>query len=281
MKKIHYATIPFLIMLTTAFIPLYHEDLFTPAIGANIRVLNYNLHFGVDVIHGYTLDGLRDFVRDIEPNVVGFQEVTYNSLFNGFANMHGDMVEMMETLGFPYSYVTEDGRYSLRNSIFSQYPIVFAETINIETQARYHRTIVKATLDINGHLTHILVTHLTHLDAAADDPVNVRLEQAREFRDIVAGITPNANIIGMGDFNTEPDSQEYSVFTENLNDAWNVTNSDDPGYTFPSSLTAAKRYTDVRIDYILLSYDIVISACFIHDASISDHKALYCDITLS
>ncbi|MHA2252638.1 MAG: hypothetical protein ACXAD7_19905, partial [Candidatus Kariarchaeaceae archaeon] len=136
MKKNHIlVAIIFVIFCITPLIPISDSsDSVTKPSSDTIKVMNFNLHFGVEIDKGYSLDGFRDVILDNEPNIVGFQEVTINSPINGFAPMFSDLLQMMENIGFPYYYFTEGGATYLRNAVFSQFKILEKHTEVFDTQ---------------------------------------------------------------------------------------------------------------------------------------------------
>ncbi|OLS19644.1 MAG: hypothetical protein HeimC2_40460 [Candidatus Heimdallarchaeota archaeon LC_2] len=270
----------FLILSLTSFIPInYDSDTVDKAVGSDIRVMNFNLHFGVEVNVGYKLEGFRDVILDESPNIIAFQEITADFAVNGFANMLGDMQEMMTDLGYPYSYVQEESRGKLRNAVFSQYEITASKTIYYETETQIVRSFLEIIVDVNGIQARIFATHITHLPVGESG--SDRIAMITELFDHINQQTIN-NFVILGDFNTRDDYVgEYSVMTTTFVDGWNVTHPNEIGATFYSDRAGDEDVNERRIDYILVSPDITVSDCAVIDTDVSDHRPIHCDITLS
>lgn len=279
-KQLSIVVIIFLILSLTSFVPLnYNDDTVDKAGDPKIRVMNFNLHFGVEVNVGYKLDGFREVILDENPNIIAFQEITADFAVNGFANMLADMQEMMEEIGYPYSYIQKGSRVKLRNAIFSQYEITSAATVYYDTDTPFIRSFLDIIVDVNGIQARIFATHITHLPIGESGPE--RTAMIAELFDYINTQTIS-NFIILGDFNTRDDfDPEYSIMTAKFIDGWNATHPDLLGATFHSDRTVDEGVNERRIDYILLSIDIAISDCAVIDTDVSDHRPIYCDITLS
>lgn len=270
----------FLILSLTSFIPLnYDNDTVDKAVGSDIRVMNFNVHFGVEVNVGYKLDGFREVILDESPNIVAFQEIAADFAVNGFANMIADMKDMMKDIGFPYSYIQEESRARNRNAVFSQYEITNSDTIYYETETPYIRSFLDVIVDVNGIQARIFATHMTHLPIGESHPD--RIAMITELFDFVNDQTIK-NFVIMGDFNARDDYVgEYGVMTATFIDGWNLTHPGELGATFHSDRAGDEDVDERRIDYVLLSPDITISDCAVIDTDVSDHRPVHCDITLS
>ncbi len=252
--------------------PNKDETVFIPN-GREIKVMNFNLHFGVELDKGYALDGFRNVILDQQANIVGFQEVTITSGVNGFAPMFMDLKIMMDEIGFKYYYLQQEDSSLLRNAVFSQFPIQNEHTHIFDTRVRLSRSLLDVEVDINGIVTHVLVTHLTHLPE--DKTGEERIKQVKE---IVAYLSKynlsEERIILMGDFNSQPDFPELNLLTKYLIDGWNASNPTEDGFTFPSD------EPEIRIDYLLFSLLINIDKCSVPSTTVSDHRPLICEISL-
>lgn len=273
-----------ILTLLPLFGPRFFYDEIPRSDTNQIKVLTYNLHFGQDSDGQYDLDKLIEFLISEEPNVIGFQELTYYSSFNGYAFMYNELAIALDQLGYKYSYYpSKSNYYSLANAIFSQYEILEANTIDLEPIVSWQRMSVDVLLNVNGFETRVYVTHLTHIPGNGKSG-SERLQQLQLLLDqIKTHNVDTENIILMGDFNIvelydDEEVEEYNIIVEILKDAWlNSTYqiSDYGGYT--SSADDPNK----RIDYIFLSDQIQVSSCEVVTTLVSDHFPLFCTITLA
>lgn len=270
----------YIILILTAFIPLnYDNDTVDKATGSDIRVMEFNLHFGVEVNVGYKLEGFREVILDESPDIIAFNEITADFAVNGFVNMIADMRDMMTDLGYAYSYIQEGSIARNRNAIFSQFEITASKTVYYETETPYIRSFLDVTVDVNGREARIFGTHLTHLPIGESD--SKRIAMITELFDYINRQNIK-NFVVMGDFNTRDDYvEEYGVMTETFTDGWNATHPNELGATFHSDRAIDEKVDERRIDYILLSPDITVSDCSVIDTDVSDHRPIHCDIVLS
>ncbi len=238
-----------------------------------LRVMTYNLHFGIDEDGNFNLKDVQELVAEVNPDVVGFQEVTFNSPTNGFANMLGELSERMDNIGFSHAYWSEGGKQGLRNAVFSRHEIVETETIELEPVVSYQRTAERTVIRVGNKEIAIYTLHLTHIFEERTNPERVR--QAEQVMTSIAADALVRPVVLMGDFNSEPDWPEIQVFTASMIDVWGVIRHDVNGFTWPS------RDPTQRLDYIFISPGLDITGCEIISTRISDHLPLFADLEIA
>ncbi|MHA2028730.1 MAG: endonuclease/exonuclease/phosphatase family protein, partial [Candidatus Kariarchaeaceae archaeon] len=252
--------------------------------GSTVKVMTYNIHFGQNNKGIYDIEGIKNVIKNQKPNIVGFQEVTYLSPFNGYTTMFIELTAMMKSLGFDYYYTSEGYNYNLGNTIFSQFEIKSAETIQFNDWNAWQRSFVEAKIDVNGNDVIVISTHLTHIPGATGEGKN-RISEVNQLLRSVSKYSLNTqNVVVLGDFNIVPANeenvpiQEYVLLTSVLNDSWidrsNVNPTSD-GFTAPAD--NPKR----RIDYIFRSAATSVMNCEVYDTQASDHLPLTCEFDFS
>jgi len=117
-----------------------------------------------------------------------------------------------------------------------------------------------SVVNYDGFEIDILCTHLNY----KYDQSNIRQNQVAFILEYISKLKkPKFPTILCGDFNADPLSEEIMQITglkssikgTVLRDAWQITNRDDPGYTWSNNNYYAKRSLEVdrRIDYIFVS----------------------------
>ncbi len=268
--------ITFTLMASLSFIPITFEDAIPVSSTDEIRVLQYNIHFGLEVNVGFEIDKFTEVITEVKPNIVGMQEMVINFPGNGFLDVYTSMVDIMDSLGYEYYYVSKGSIAYLKNAFFSQYEILNASTYFYSVNEVYSRNLIRMVLDVNGIETVIYVTHITHLTET--ETVSTQMEELTSL--ISDDLVNYDNVITMGDFNLEPDSAEIIKMGELLNDSWSVANPGEAGPTFPSDIEVLDSPL-IRIDYIFVSSLIGVLGCDIYNTHFSDHLPLHCDVKLS
>ena len=158
-----------------------------------------------------------------------------------------------------YSYYgpkTVPGTFGI--ALLSKYPIEKPRTFYMYSQGEQTATIA-AQIQASGETLNIFVTHLGN-----GGPI---MQQEA----ILGEIDGLDHVIAMGDFNFRPDSEQYLLTTDQLEDAWLSKwpqGIDDHGFN----------PTD-RIDHAFVSPEITIDDARYLTEPESDHPALMVDIS--
>lgn len=254
-----------MILINTAIFP-------EPETDDQYKIMTYNIHFGIDSDGTYSIENIVDVVDASGADIVGFQEITRSSPLNGFGDLGSQLTFEMEKKGFKHSFIGDIGEQALRNAIFSKYPIVKAEVFFLEPVVSYQRTVVKATINIDGNQVIFLTTHVTHI--YEEKTSTERVEQINNLIDLADSDLP---IVIMGDFNAEPDWEEIMTFLDaGYLDSWNESHTGELSLTWPANDPVQ------RLDYIFLtngtSLLIAPVSSQIIDTQASDHLPVITEI---
>ena len=260
------------------FVPFYSNDEINKPSGDQIKIMTYNIHFGQNNDGIFDIEGIGSVIKAQQPNIVAFQEVTYNSPFNGYTTMFIELRAMMESLGFDYYYTSEGYNYNIGNAIFSQYEIKSAKTFNYDDWNAWQRNVIEAIIEVNGIEIIVYTTHLTHIPEGGDSG-EIRISEVNQLIDIISrNDLENDHIIVLGDFNIVTLDEnglfvdEYTLMTDVVKDIWIEYAPLEDGFTSPAD-DASK-----RIDFIFSSQNINATDCEVYVSLASDHLPVTCEV---
>ena len=216
-----------------------------------ITILTYNIQ------QGYSAEGQQNYagqlaqMQALKPDIIGLAECDTARIANG----NDDLVRYLaDHLGM-YSYYgpkTVAGTFGI--ALLSRYPILEQETYYLYSEGEQVAAIV-AMVDVGDQAWRVLVTHLGN---------GGPMIQQQEFLDLV-GKAPERTV-AMGDFNFRPDSPQYALTTQVLQDAWTVR--------WPDWRDDLGQKPDTKIDHIFISSDLtVVDAQYVPKGP-SDHPAV-------
>lgn len=237
----------------------------------NISIMTYNIHFGLDSDGFDNIDRVVTLVEEINPSIIAFQEVTVNSITNGFGNIYEKLKENLQELGYNFDYLSEGGKYTLRNLVFSKHPIIESKTTVLDLRVIYERQVLELTIDIDGQYYYIFATHITHVLPDESNPD--RIVQLKQILKMIGDKLGENPVIFLGDFNSEPHWAEIQLVNATLSDAWTNTNQTE-GLTWPS-YGLSQRLDYIFYDPLLLN----VTGCQLINTMISDHLPLICTFT--
>ncbi|MCE7735949.1 MAG: hypothetical protein GPJ54_13795 [Candidatus Heimdallarchaeota archaeon] len=280
-KNLLFALIFVWLLALLPIYPFYADDKISVPSGSEVSVMTYNIHFGQNFDGLYDIEGFKDVIQNQKPNIVAFQEVTYNSPFNGYTTMFIELKSLMKSLGFDYFYTSEGYNYNIGNTIFSQFKITSGKTIDYDDWNAWQRSAVEATINVNGNEIIVYSTHLTHIPGGGETG-DVRVKEVNQLLSEISNHDlNNDNVIVIGDFNIVPFDDEgtitpeYSLMIAQLNDAWNEFTLTIDGFTSPAD--DPKK----RIDFIFISNTINVTRCEVYETLASDHLPVTCELVLS
>lgn len=217
-------------------------------------VMTYNIQ------QGYTETGSRDpqaqleVMRQVDADLIGLQESDTNRLAGGNADLVRYLADQLDMHSY-YGPKVVPGTFGI--ALLSRYPLENPRTFFMYSEGEQTATI-HAQITVNGKRFNIFVTHLGN-----GGPI---IQQEAILQE-VDGLE---NIIAMGDFNFRPDTDQYALTTQTLDDAWILrwpTGADDSGYS-----------PDRRIDHVFLSPGISVLDARFHTGPESDHPALMVEL---
>jgi len=284
-----------------------------------IKLATYNIQYGVGQDGRYDLTRAVAELRD--QDVICLQEVTTNwaacnrdrqpEMLAQALNLYAVYAPAWETDDSRRGAdgVITNARRGFGNMVLSRWPIIYSRPHSLarphsEIPAEFHpavdfpRTALEVVIDFDGTALRIFSIHLSHLPGAQQQAAIEALKQlafslpqegplweddkrlATWSEDKPAPCIPRSSLL-LGDFNFEPDSEQYAAMPEplagqtlGLIDAWVA--SDD---------TDTKDYSCVeegghlsRLDYMFASGDLrtnIHSSSVNQDTRASDHFPVY------
>ncbi|MFO8035548.1 MAG: endonuclease/exonuclease/phosphatase family protein [Anaerolineales bacterium] len=222
---------------------------------SGLRVMTYNIQQGFSEEGELNMDGQLALIQAWDPDLIGLQESDTNRISGG----NDDLVRYYaDQLGM-YAYYgpkVVTGTFGL--ALLSKYPIESPQTFFMYSEGEQTATI-HAEVEVGGERLRVFVTHLGN-----GGPI---IQQ----RQILGEVEGTERAIAMGDFNFRPQSDQYALTTERLDDAWVEKwpeGEDDRGV----------RLED-RIDYVFLTPDLKVEDARYLLEPASDHPALVVDVT--
>ncbi len=226
------------------------------AIPTELRVLTYNIQ------QGYSEDGIKnykgqlDLIDSLDPDIIGLQESDTNRIAGGNADIVRYFADQLDMYSY-YGPSPVTGTFGV--ALLSKYPIAEAKTFYMYSEGE-QTAAIEARITIDEIEYVIYVTHLGN-----GGPII----QQEQFLEILEG---NKNITAMGDFNFRPDTEQYQMTVEVLEDAYIKSQKEwDADQFDPSS----------RIDHIFVSPNIIVEEAEYILSSHSDHPAMLAVISLS
>ncbi len=241
-----------------------------------LSILSYNIQQGADEPGNMNFEGQRTVIENLNPDIIGLVESDTARISNG----NNDIVRYIsETLGY-YSYFgpkTVTGTFGL--ALLSKYPILNPRTFYMESVGEQTATIW-AQIIVGGETFNIFVTHLGNYENTTLGD-RTQIVQQENILTVTAG---KENVILMGDFNFEPNTEQYNITVAQLYDSWElVFNSNPANAVVDPNLPGDRIIPDERIDHIFVSSHLNTSVTFIHYTGgyESDHPAVYTTIDLT
>ena len=222
----------------------------------SIKIMSYNIQQGYNEDGNKNFEGQLKVIKEEDPDIIGLVESDFCRISSG----NSDIVRLIANELNLYSYYgpkTVTGNFGL--ALLSKYPIKNAKTLYMYSIGEQTATI-EAEIDIKGETYNIYITHLGNYE----DP-----SQRSQLITVLNRLENKENVILMGDFNFESDTNRYNISVEELNDCWELAGDDDGGFDM-----------DDRIDYIFVSDDLSddIEECNYLGGKNSDHPAVTAEI---
>jgi endonuclease/exonuclease/phosphatase family metal-dependent hydrolase len=220
-----------------------------------LRVFTYNIQQGYNEDGRKNFQGQLDLIKSWNPDIVGLQESDTNRIAGGNADIVRYFADNLDMYSY-YGPSTVTGTFGI--ALLSKYPIEDAKTFYMYS-VREQTAAIEAKISVGGIEYAIYVTHLGN-----GGPVI----QQEQFLDILEG---KKNIIAMGDFNFRPDTEQYQITVDVLEDAYikSQIKRDGEGFDFSDS-----------IDHIFVSPEIMVAEAEYILNPASDHPAMFAVISI-
>jgi endonuclease/exonuclease/phosphatase family metal-dependent hydrolase len=208
-----------------------------------LRVLHWNTHHnGVGTDGKLDPNRLMTWVAKINPDIVSMNEV---EMYTSWGNFNGpvvlrDLLQQKTGRTWYYKFQTASGSSKGNgNLILSRFPFNTTATRLLS----YTRSIVNASITVNGRTVNFFSTHLD------DNSTSERLTEIGELTSWASGMSEQ-RIIG-GDFNAWPGSTENATMKQTYKDSWAVAQAQGTAIAYPGNDAGNTRSS--RIDYIYYS----------------------------
>jgi endonuclease/exonuclease/phosphatase family metal-dependent hydrolase len=220
----------------------------TTTTGTTLKVVTYNTHHGVGTDGRYNLDRIATVVANQNPDVVGLNEVMYNSSYGGGENQpetYKRLLEQKTGRRWYYVYARMDGNWSstswaVGNQLLSRFP--FSTTTKYELSTGAH-SVAQGTIVVNSRTINLFSTHVSWENSSW------RTTETWGVRNWAS--TWAENRIVMGDFNTWPGTSDHRIMTSAYSDTWAAGVS--AGIASSPSGSAGYTKGSSRFDYIYRS----------------------------
>ncbi len=242
------------------------------SIPSEIRIFNYNIQQGFDESGNKNFEAQYQVISNANPTIIGLVESDTCRISSG----NGDVVRFINERLHLYSYFgpkTVTGTFGI--ALLSRYPIINPRTFYMESEGEQTATI-EAQITIASTTYNIFVTHLgNYVNTSEGDSQIVQQEQ------VLAQINGKNNVILMGDFNFIPDTEQYNITVDLLDDCWEIAST---SIANPSEVPVGwkTKLPEKRIDHIFVSHDLnaKIKNCKYFGGTASDHPAVLIDMTI-
>jgi endonuclease/exonuclease/phosphatase family metal-dependent hydrolase len=175
----------------------------------SLKVLTYNSQQGYNQKGAKNYEGQLALLRQIDADIIGLQECDTNRAAGG----NGDLVRYFADGLDMYAYYGPKpvvGTFGV--ALLSKYPIDNPRTFFMHGFTE-QKGSVEAQVRVGDRTFNVYVTHLASHEQ--DPPGNY--PQQEEILSVVAG---KENVLLIGDFNFEPDTEHYKLTTALLDDSW-------------------------------------------------------------
>lgn len=180
-----------------------------------ITAMTYNIHIGVGMDFEYNLDRIVQLIKDEGADVIGLNEVDYETTRSRGINQ---AEYIAEKLGFYFAegkIFKSNGGY-FGNAVVSRYPIVRSKNHMLPNPMGHElRAALECQIDVDGAILNFFCTHLDVRDPDSRTAQAIALTQLASEADGPTIIT--------GDFNAVPLlSTETAAVMKLFNDTWQV-----------------------------------------------------------
>jgi len=219
----------------------------TPTEVNNLRMITYNIQQGYNQAGQKNYEGQVDLIRSADPDLVGLQETDTNRIAGGNA----DLVRFFaDRLGMQSYYGPRSVAGTFGIALLSKYPILKPRTFYMFSQGE-QTAAIHAQIQVDGIIFNIFVTHLGNAGPII------------QLKNLLAETAGLDHVILMGDFNFSPDTAQYALVSQQLDDAWLLGGS--------SGMKEGGWNPSERIDHIFLSPGIQVTQAVYLDRPESDH----------
>jgi endonuclease/exonuclease/phosphatase family metal-dependent hydrolase len=182
--------------------------------GTTLRVMQWNIHKTKGTDGRCDPNRIASWVVKLNPQVVSMNEVSYYSGSCSYSADQGATLEgLVESKTGQNWYRKFVNAYGVGNLILSRLPFASSSTHLLS----YSRGIAHVTVVVNGRNVNVFSTHVDYYNSS------YRTTQTNQVKSWTANFS--APRIVMGDFNTWPNTSDYSIMANAYADGWLVAKS--------------------------------------------------------
>ena len=241
-----------------------------------LRILTYNIQQGASDDGNMNFEGQRAVIQSLNPDIIGLEESDTARIANG----NNDFVRYISsTLGYYSYYGPKTVTSTFGIALLSKYPIYNARTFYMQCVGEQAATIW-AQIKIGTITFNVFVTHLGNYKNASTGDTGQLVQQ----QNILSVTEGKNNVLLMGDFNFEPNTEQYNITVEQYYDAWELVLAADPNKAVVDpNLPGGREIPAERIDHIFVSHHLNESLTSIHYTGgfESDHPALFATLNMN
>jgi endonuclease/exonuclease/phosphatase family metal-dependent hydrolase len=215
-----------------------------------LKVLTYNIQ------QGYSEDGLENYkgqlelIRSLDPDIIGLQESDTNRIAGGNSDIVRYLADNLDMYSY-YGPKTVLGTFGI--ALLSKYPIERPGTYYLYSAGEQTASI-HAQITV-GETYNLYVTHLGNEGPLVQQEALLKVANGED------------NVIMIGDFNFKPDTPQYRMTVEMLDDSWLLK--------WSSGVDEQGLDPVDRIDHIFVSPGMAIRDARYIFSPASDHPAFF------
>ena len=233
------------------------------------KIASYNVKC---MVYGSQWEEIKAVVKEIDPDIIGFQEIDYKAERSNFEDQ---MKRLSEELGYPYWHFCcslKRGERGYGHGVLSRYPIKESEAVNYEVcgarDSDGNRTYSRHVIDFNGRT---LCFYNTHLTLGTDDEVGAEMKQ------VLAAMAKDEYAVLTGDMNKSPsqllpyvDTKRFTMLNGGDTCACEIN-------TFPQGNEPTRPIDNIIVSKSLCHFwdEATDAGIIVHHADCSDHNLIY------
>lgn len=230
-----------------------------------LKILTLNLHSGINWYRKYDLEGIIQFIQEVNPDIVGLQEVDrFWSSASLFQDIPGELALRLKMFSsYSVSLIRNNGYFG--NLVLSKYPItlMWAEQLPGILE---RRSFVLTQVNVNGVKINFATTHLGL-------SISDRLEQANTILQMTSQIS--GPLIMAGDFNARLEDEVIKLFKTRFLDVQDLNGSKC------GTFRIADHQIGPLIDYIFITPEFNLVHFEVIENYVSDHLPLVVELGLT
>ena len=251
----------------------------SPSATSTFKVLVYNVHAGKDAGGKDNLQRVADVVREVNADVVLFQEVDKGTRRSGGIDQPAEYAKRTGYhVAFGRSLNYDGGEYGI--AVLSRWPIRRDSAIHLPVEppqersgGSYEPRIAMSTL-VSAPFGDLAVLN-THIDASGDD--RWRLQEIRTIIQLAQSAVRSGatRVLFGGDFNSTPESAvQVQLRANGFRDSWQTCGTGD-GFSYPADSSRK------RIDYLFIIAGVECTEARVINTEASDHRPVLFTLRLA